>query len=182
MKLTITIEVILLCIILSIFCIFTVDAVSVRKAELLSILSVDVENIVEDFFEEEIDLGDLPRALQTAVETSLNSESSNINVVIRYANAEQGIADVLIEVTYIQPTGRPRLLSYERVYIVERPNESSEAQYSFIRTIDAEYYKDADTILFVAENDGGLKEDSIWRTKDYEQVLDFVLLAPEVEG
>lgn len=179
MKLAIVVEIIVLCIIITVFSIFTIDSVHIRKAELLSILSTDGQLLIEDFFEGEFLADELQQVLETTIEKSSHSESYDIEVTVRHANAEQGIADILVEVTYIQPTGRPRLISFSRVYIREKQgNPDAEHQYSFIRTINAERYK-TPAGLFVAEANGGLKEDSIWRTELYETVLDSVFLTSE---
>ena len=177
MKLTITIEVILLCIFLAIFSIFTIDTVTVRKAELTSILSTDVQDIVEGFFEKEYNTESLQLNIENAIITCSNTTSSSVDVSILYADANYGVVDLLINVKYDQPNGRPRLLTYQRTYIKEAPSNSAMTEpYSFIRTIDKNHYKTA-TNAFVSAVDGGLNEDSIWRTAEYEAVLDAVFAA-----
>ena len=178
MKLTIVVETIIMCAILTVFCIFTVDSVSVRKAEYTSILATEGQRIVENYFEEKLPNRELHQAFQTSFE-KLSSSESDIKITVNYANAELGIVAVLIEITYKQPTGRPRMLSYNRVYIREKPDDANaEDQYSFVRTIDAKHYK-TEVGMFVAESNGGLKEDSIWRTALYEAALDSVFLTSE---
>ena len=128
--------------------------------------------------EKETDYIELHQAFQTSFE-ELSSSESDIKVTVNHANAEQGIVAVLIEITYKQPTGRPRMLSYNRVYIREKPDDANaEDQYSFVRTIDAKHYK-TEAGMFIAESNGGLKEDSIWRTALYEAALDSVFLTSE---
>lgn len=177
MKLTIVIEVILVCIILTIVSIFTIDSVTVRKAELTSILATDVQDIVEAFCAGKGSAVDLQTDIENAITENSNTASSLVSTTLYYADANLGVVDILIEVEYNQPNGRPRLLSYRRTYIKEMPADPTlEDPYSFIRTINKESYKTG-AGLFVPAIDGGLNDDSIWRTNEYAAVLDAVFAA-----
>lgn len=177
MKLAVVVQIVVLCVVLTVFSIFTIDSVSVRKAELLEILSVDVKNIAEDYFEGSIETADLEGLIQSSITSSAHSKADEINVSVYHASAEQGLVDVLVEVTYTQPNGRPRMLSYKRVYILEKQQDpEAKIQYSFVRNIDASHYK-SPTNDFIPESNGGLKEDSIWKTDLYSSLLDSALIA-----
>ena len=177
MKLTIVIEVILACIILTVVSIFTLDSVTVRKSELTSILATDVQNIVEDFCEGKCTTADLQSDMESAIANGSNTKSSLVSVTVYYADASLGLVDVLVEMEYNQPNGRPRLLSYRRTYIKEAPADPAlTGSYSFIRAINKENYKTG-AGTFVAAIDGGLNDDSVWRTDEYATVLDTVFAA-----
>ena len=172
MKALIVIMTIVLSVFLTITAVFTVDSATVRKAEITSILATDSLAIVEDYFEGNIYASDLRETFIKSFEDSGHSKSTSIDVTVFNADAGRGIVNILVEMTYDQPNGRPRLISYNRVYIREAQSDpDAENQYSFIRTISSEFYKTEDG-QFVAEANGGLKSDSIWKTSEYEAILD----------
>ncbi len=174
MKALVVISTVILSVFLTLTTIFTIDSVTVRKAELASIAAVNYSAVVEDFFEGNISSENLRQVITNEFREASHSKFSKIDVTVKRADAEKGVLNFLIEITYAQPNGRPRLISIERVYIKEK-NEAlpSVEEYSFIRTINANCYKTAGG-LFVEETDGGLRENSIWRTPDYEMILDSV--------
>ena len=177
MKIAVVLYTILACIILTVVSIFTIDTVTVRKAELTSILMTDVQDIVEEFCAGRISAAELQSDIENAIAEESNTASSLVSTTLYYADANYGVVDILIEVEYSQPNGRPRLLSYRRTYIKEMPADPALAgSYSFIRTINKESYK-TDAGLFVPAIDGGLNDDSIWRTDEYAAVLDAVFAA-----
>lgn len=175
MKLAMVVEIIVLCVVLTVFSIFTIDSVTVRKAELLETLSVGVSDTVEGYFNGGIETSELQGALVSTVSSSTSGKYLDISVTVFHASSEQGIVDFMLEATYEQPNGRPRTFSYKRVYIREKPSDpEAKVQYSFVRTIDAAHYKTAPD-AFCPEEHGGLKADSIWKTDVYQSVLDSVL-------
>ena len=87
MRLAITIQIVLLCIIFTIISIFTVDAVTVRKAELTSVMAIDVTNTVKSFFEGDIAGEALEDELTSAVENAVASEYMDISVTVFYDTA-----------------------------------------------------------------------------------------------
>lgn len=187
MKALIVITTVILTVVLTVTAIFTIDSITVRKAEMASIVSVDYTKIAEQFFEGSIPHAVLRQKLVEQFESSAHSKATSVEVTVKKADSVRGVLHILLETTYMQPNGRPRLISTERVYIREtqnieteaegeesggeETNEEENAEYSFIRTIRLEFYKNQYG-MFVPEEDGGLKENSIWRTPDYSIILD----------
>ena len=177
MKAVVVIQIVVVCLVLTLTSIFTVNSGMVRKAELSSIVAVDVENIVKDYFDGKIETANLEGVLIENISEAGHSKIVDLKVTIFCADAEKDIVDVLIEETYVQPNGRPKLVSTRRVYIREVPADSNAVeQYSFVRCISAERFKKEDG-TFVEESQGGVKSDSIWRTDDYSAVLENTLMA-----
>ena len=183
MKTAVVIEITILCLLLSLFTIFTVDSVVARKAELQQIVNTDVTDIVEEYFDGKIETDILAGTIKNAVLESAHSNSISTKVVVPYADSSFDVVSVLIEITYQQPNGSFRTLSSEKVYIRERQlSVDPVPSYSFIRNISQEYYKTA-TGDFVEASFGGLKNNSIWRSSEYAAVLDSVLnVTTPIEG
>ena len=117
MKLTIVIEVVVLCMLLTMFSVFTIDSGMVRKAELLSIMSTDVDAVCQDYFSGKLnDKVSLQHELEAALISSIKSEVSDIDVSIYKADIEQGIIEIVVELTYRQPTGKSKTITMERIY------------------------------------------------------------------
>ena len=117
MKLTIMVEIIVLCLMLTLFTVFTLDSASYRKAELLSILSTDVNNVCDKYFEGEISsIGFLQKELEDAISYSISGNTEDIDVSIYEADRKQGVIEIVVEVTYKQPTGQSKTITMERIY------------------------------------------------------------------
>lgn len=175
MKTAIVIEIIVLCLLLTLFTVFTIDGAVARKAEYQQVINTDVTEIIEEYFDGKIETDSLAGVIKSAITESAHSNSVSTSVVVSYADSSFDVASVLIEITYQQPNGTFRTLSNEKVYIRERQlGLDSDVPYSFIRNINQNYYK-TPTGVFIEPSLGGLKSDSIWRTTEYAAVLDAVL-------
>ena len=179
MKLSVVVEIVVMCCIITILCVFTVGNVMVRRAELQGAMATEVSSLVEDYFDGDFATAELDDKIKMAVVASSNSVSNETKVTVFYADAEMDVVDVLVEVTYTQPNGSSRTLSDRRVYIKDVPaaslgNPAATPSYSFIRNIDAKHFKTS-TGAFVSEDDGGVKEDSVWRTDEYASILTSIL-------
>ena len=117
MKLTILVEVLVLCLMLTLFTVFTLDSASYRKAELLSIMSTDVNTVCNDYFAGEItSVVELQKELESSIISSIAGETQDVDVAIYKADKEQGIIEIVVELTYRQPTGKSKTITMERIY------------------------------------------------------------------
>lgn len=163
MKILLVIEAIVICVILTLFSVFTIDGVVVRKAELQQIVSTDVSSVVEGYFESGYGADTLAETIRSTIIASAHSNLSAVNVAVPYADSEKDIVSVYIEIVFKNPNGSARSLTEHKVYIRERQEDpNSEKPYSFVRNISADY-------------SDRLNTDSIWRTEEYAEVLNAVL-------
>ena len=173
MKSVIVIQVIIMCLLLTIFSIFTIDGANVKKAELQQIVACDVTDIVDAYFNGEVSGEQLEGKIKSAILDSAHSTMQKLSVFVDYADSSKGVLSLAIEETYRQPNGSYRTISAQKVYIREKPGSPDASAYFFTRNINEEYYKN-NAGSFVPESDGGLKADSIWRTPEYSLVLDVI--------
>lgn len=175
MKSVVTIQIIIITLLLAIFSIFTIDSVSVKKAELQQVVLCDVTDIVDAYFDGDILTENLEAQIKNAIIASAHSNINSLSVSIHYADNNKDVVAFTIEETYKQPNGSYRTISTKRVYIKEVSNDAAMSPYNFTRNISKEYYKNASD-AFVEETNGGLKSDSVWRTAEYASVLDLILV------
>ena len=171
MKSVVVIQIIAVCMIFTIFSILTLDGLNVRRAEIQQVVLCEMAEVVDKYFRGEIPELQLEETIKNSTINAIHSKADTIEVYVYYANAMYGIIHVRVEEVYTQPNGSQRMLSCEKVFIREAPRNGAVDSYSFTRSISREYYKNADG-TFVSQVNGGLRDDSIWKTPEYSAILD----------
>ena len=157
-----------------VMCIFTIDGVNIKKAELQQVINCDVTSIVKMYFDGEVTEDDLYGKLETVIKNSIQGKYDALNIRICYSDSSRCVITLLIEETYRQANGTYRTLSEQRTFIKEVLIEEGEVAHSYVRTISKEYYRNSGG-YFIDHLDGGVAANSIWRTPDYAQALDLAL-------
>ena len=58
----------------------------------------------------------LEKELEDAISYSISGNTEDIDVSIFKADRKQGIIEIVVEVTYKQPTGQSKTITMERIY------------------------------------------------------------------
>lgn len=147
--------------IITVACIFSLDMVSIKQAEIRQVVSGEMMSVANEFFAGTLSDFDAAQELE---ERAINVLGKSVHIItnINYMNYEMKVISMSVSLTYNQVNGTTRTISASRTFILERPSYGHE--YQFTRSINSNYY-------LLDEEEGGPKYDSIWRTPEYRTVL-----------
>ena len=150
--------------IISVACIFTLDMVSIKQAEVRQVVSGEMSSIAKDFFDGTLSEFDVAKELETRAISSLG-KNVKLDTNVNYMDYSMKVISMSVSLTYNQVNGSTRTISATKTFILERPSYGR--SYQFIRSIGSDYY-------LLDEEEGGPRYDSIWRTSEYQTVLETI--------
>ena len=147
--------------IITVACIFTLDMYSIKEAEFRQIVSGEMSSIARDYFNGTLSEFNVAGELESRA-LNVFGKTVKVETSVDYMDYSMKVISMSVSITYNQVDGSTRNISASKTFILERPSYGY--NYQFVRSISSKYY-------LLDEEEGGPRDDSIWRTTEYRTAL-----------